>query len=306
MSTHSRHRLGFTLIELLVVIAIIAILAAILFPVFAQARAKARQAVCVSGSRQMGMALSMYLQDNDETTPTVYQDYTHNSVADAFGEIMPYVKNLDVFYCPERNQLGCYSKFGSPGTRTPFHDALNVFSYLATARCVGYGYNWGPQQDFSNTDSEGGLLSNAEITTTQGIYHGKKISQVISPSETFAFGDTNDLPFMTICINSITSYNRPGDKDSSPHLNSSLPHHGLFSMTYCDGHTKSMAWRGGESTDAIAAGWSGTIALPRHREDYGKWCTDPDAIIHTTEDGDYVCKALGLLQESKVTKWFPD
>src|ERR1051326_5185091 len=62
-------RRGFTLIELLVVIAIIAILAAILFPVFAQAREKARQSTCQSNFKQIGMAVMMYLQDNDEMFP---------------------------------------------------------------------------------------------------------------------------------------------------------------------------------------------------------------------------------------------
>src|SRR5690349_1198472 len=61
---------AFTLIELLVVIAIIAILAAILFPVFAQAREKARTAGCLSNEKQIGVALQMYLQDNDEHMPT--------------------------------------------------------------------------------------------------------------------------------------------------------------------------------------------------------------------------------------------
>src|SRR5438270_1344093 len=62
-------RNGFTLIELLVVIAIIAILAAILFPVFAQAREKARAASCLSNTKQIALALYMYVQDYDETTP---------------------------------------------------------------------------------------------------------------------------------------------------------------------------------------------------------------------------------------------
>ena len=65
---HSQRK-GFTLIELLVVIAIIAILAAILFPVFAQARAKARQISCLSNTKQMGTATMMYVQDYDETLP---------------------------------------------------------------------------------------------------------------------------------------------------------------------------------------------------------------------------------------------
>ena len=64
-----RNRRGFTLIELLVVIAIIAILAAILFPVFAQAREKARQTTCLSNMKQMGTAIMMYVQDYDEVTP---------------------------------------------------------------------------------------------------------------------------------------------------------------------------------------------------------------------------------------------
>ena len=70
MLSRHRQREGFTLIELLVVIAIIAILAAILFPVFAQAREKARQTSCTSNLKQQGTAMMMYAQDYDESYPS--------------------------------------------------------------------------------------------------------------------------------------------------------------------------------------------------------------------------------------------
>ena len=95
-------RRGFTLIELLVVIAIIAILAAILFPVFARAREKARQASCQSNLKQMGLAMMMYCQDYDEKYPSVYDDgngYPAGRIIWA-DKIFPYVKNRQLFACP--------------------------------------------------------------------------------------------------------------------------------------------------------------------------------------------------------------
>src|SRR5439155_3215087 len=92
-------RTGFTLIELLVVIAIIAILAAILFPVFAQARSKARQAACLSNAKQIGLACRMYAQDYDEVN-------VPERVAGPKGSLISYrvnlqadVKNKQVFVC---------------------------------------------------------------------------------------------------------------------------------------------------------------------------------------------------------------
>ena len=89
------HRRGFTLIELLVVIAIIAILAAILFPVFARAREKARQASCLSNGKQLGIAFQTYVQDYDET---IILEYGASPTWPS--RIMPYVKNNQVFSCP--------------------------------------------------------------------------------------------------------------------------------------------------------------------------------------------------------------
>ena len=89
-------RTGFTLIELLVVIAIIAILAAILFPVFAQAREKARAASCMSNNKQISLAFSMYKQDYDETYPPAVQVDANNNTIWWEQVVAPYIKGGNV------------------------------------------------------------------------------------------------------------------------------------------------------------------------------------------------------------------
>ncbi len=98
---------GFTLIELLVVIAIIAILAAILFPVFAKAREKAKQAGCQSNLKQIGLAWLMYAQDYDETTCSSLISYPGNPDPHVWPDrlyplelLQPYIKNTQLFICP--------------------------------------------------------------------------------------------------------------------------------------------------------------------------------------------------------------
>lgn len=110
-------RSGFTLIELLVVIAIIAILAAILFPVFTQARAKARQASCLSNMKQIGLSIMQYTQDYDEGyAPAFYGSSASNTWSSWPVIIQPYLRNTQVFICPEEA-----TSFGPiPGTFPPY------------------------------------------------------------------------------------------------------------------------------------------------------------------------------------------
>src|SRR5436305_8541205 len=114
-------RYGFTLIELLVVIAIIAILAAILFPVFAQARERARMTACVSNMRQIGSAVIMYTQDYDETFPYAFFHGNKGGTPDPSyvwkNAIRPYLKSLDVLACPSNPYS--HPIAGHPGNNPP-------------------------------------------------------------------------------------------------------------------------------------------------------------------------------------------
>ncbi|MFP3903313.1 MAG: DUF1559 domain-containing protein [Armatimonadota bacterium] len=117
---------GFTLIELLVVIAIIAILAAILFPVFARAREKARQTSCLSNVKQLGLGFMMYAQDYDETLIPL-RTSSYEGGPTWYQIIQPYIKNEQILVCPsKKNQAVCYGLsfyniaeddgFGTPAT----------------------------------------------------------------------------------------------------------------------------------------------------------------------------------------------
>ncbi|MBU0607245.1 MAG: prepilin-type N-terminal cleavage/methylation domain-containing protein [Armatimonadetes bacterium] len=132
-------RQGFTLIELLVVIAIIAILAAILFPVFAKAREKARVTTCVSNGRQIGLGLRMYLQDYDEVFP-IYHAYQFDPAAWTPGhlgienELEPYIKNRQIWRCPDDH--------GSPWQRIEVPSARNYMeAYGSSYQFSAYAFS---------------------------------------------------------------------------------------------------------------------------------------------------------------------
>ncbi len=104
---------GFTLIELLVVIAIIAILAAILFPVFARAREKARQASCINNLKQLGLAFLQYAQDYDECLPLL-RTYTSAGTIYYPWVLEPYHRNWQLWYCPSRDKSDGVGQYGLP------------------------------------------------------------------------------------------------------------------------------------------------------------------------------------------------
>lgn len=125
---------GFTLIELLVVIAIIAILAAILFPVFAQAREKGRQASCMSNEKQLTLAIIQYQQDYDEAYPVQAIPAAANAYEwqqSWINAVQPYIKSLDVFVCPSDPHT--VPPVGDPNYTGP------LFSYVANG---ALGYDW--------------------------------------------------------------------------------------------------------------------------------------------------------------------
>ena len=131
------NRKGFTLIELLVVIAIIAILAAILFPVFARAREKARQASCQSNLKQLSLAVHMYSQDYDELNAPIANSNVSLGGNGVWWMIIlqPYIKNIQINDCPSANGGGYCANTGGCEAGAPSPDPYRYFG--------GYGANWG-------------------------------------------------------------------------------------------------------------------------------------------------------------------
>ncbi|MFO7946783.1 MAG: DUF1559 domain-containing protein [Armatimonadota bacterium] len=207
---------GFTLIELLVVIAIIAILAAILFPVFARAREKARQSACLNNCKQMGLAFNMYLQDYDETLPFACIRYESAAVRPWHGgsstvhwwpdELFPYVKNHQIFYCPSNGE-----------------DA------------IGYGYN-----------VRLGYYGN-HPTRSGPIYDGVKLADIEYPSQTVCIADRHEGDYPS------SSWYRLWNSSMNNPDRWTTIHNGGLNIVFCDGHAK---WYKPSAAMQVSAGGS--------------------------------------------------
>jgi prepilin-type N-terminal cleavage/methylation domain-containing protein/prepilin-type processing-associated H-X9-DG protein len=233
---HSRRqKSAFTLIELLVVIAIIAILAAILFPVFAQAREKARSISCLSNTKQMGTGILMYVQDYDETFPLAIQ---YNWSTGWAITTQPYIKSYDVYRCP------------SDGARNVKENWMGVgISYGANMNWGGSGSApWGPM---------GAASSWLQYPSPSIAAVGRPADTILLAerynSDCLAVGNKNGNPtnyradFVTgSYLDTITPAQIPNGTRAAaawpngPNGAVSAKHSEMANFVFCDGHSKAM------------------------------------------------------------------
>jgi prepilin-type N-terminal cleavage/methylation domain-containing protein/prepilin-type processing-associated H-X9-DG protein len=204
-------RRGFTLIELLVVIAIIALLAAILFPVFARARENARRTGCQNNLKQIGVGVAQYTQDYDEMM-VPYRNQANGSDTPFHALLQPYVKSTQIFKCPSNSTIS-----GMTGTNTATTVPVPVGpisrSYYGNGNNDGH---WAGPNNGRRAMAEGG--------TTR-------------PIADYAF------PARTILIMETRGKNHPdlwNDGDLTNATNTLFGHLGTTNMLFVDGHVKAM------------------------------------------------------------------
>jgi len=255
----SGRRSGFTLIELLVVIAIIAILAAILFPVFAQAREQARKAACISNMKQTLLGLAMYQQDADECWPQC-MDYHPDSGGTFFywqQVTSPYTKNFDIFHCKNlpRKSVAPYTDptFGYPDYLNSYWGSFGANTNLLALD--GYFRLFGiraPSRGDKDVRSPAstilvfdtwyldwyGAPNHSKMNKTSG--HTWNHSHYI-PSLLNAINMANDQYWSVLVDGEVG----PGPDGTWPIHAATLAtaHNGMGSVGFCDGHVKAMSRR---------------------------------------------------------------
>ena len=288
------NRKAFTLIELLVVIAIIAILAAILFPVFAQARESARRSACLSNVDQIGLAFQMYVQDYDETTPSLWGGYGAGCLPNGTGcsidwweSLLPYTKSVQVYFCPDRNT-------GDPNPNPNTNNFWNAqqLALNPSGRLTGYGYNWGPIHRRG-----GGMLEGQQyLPSGQSYLPGITLASMVAPSQMFAFSDTYDTPRETMDMTFLLcTYGSA--------TNSGLRHNGMFNTSFADGHAKAVKFVGGYMAGGAE---NNEYARPSDTSMVSDYCANPDATI-TNGQGDGLpfpspiqCNQIGAWMDANI------
>lgn len=283
---------AFTLIELLVVIAIIAILAAILFPVFAQAKMAAKKSAALSQVKQIGTAMQLYVADADDVTPHVSSGGTNSMYrTDVWFTMQPYCKNMDIWFSSERTETGCFLNNNNP----------DIVRLNPTGRCNGYGYNWGAQ-----IYAGGGLLQPQQSFTDGGTYQsGIGMTSMDEPANVFAFGDTYDTPRYTIGMYPNSNGGKAWILDTfnvtAQTRQGQFRYNGRMNMSYADGHAKNVQFRGG-----LTAG-VGYVYVPSLERDRLGYCANPDNQLDGSRfgAGNISCRDFVKLPETRGTQWSP-
>ena len=216
---------GFTLIELLVVIAIIAILAAILFPVFAQAREKARQASCLSNTKQMGTALMLYIDDYDETVPPVEDTSIPMwGTTDATYKTYPGAK----WYWTDWLQggEGCWSWMDCI---FPYVKNVNMYECPSNKGKLGYGYNMWLVGGNGHLDVAAQVSWGADPIC---------LAQINNPSELVFVCDTLSYSSYQVAAGIVAPIIVNTDTLNGSSFTQAVRHLGGMNITYCDGHAK--------------------------------------------------------------------
>jgi prepilin-type N-terminal cleavage/methylation domain-containing protein/prepilin-type processing-associated H-X9-DG protein len=201
-------RRGFTLIELLVVIAIIAILAAILFPVFAKAREKARQTSCLANAKQITLGVLMYVQDYDEFLCSYGRGPGYYMPDET---VEPYIKNTQIWLCPSRTSF-LHSTCGN-------HPPETVRG-VRTNRPLSYAYN-----NFTESYGEVNGIAGAQYLGASE----RPLAEVKYPAETIVIGDGVCERFWGVPF--VNNFNNPAVTTYAKHNEGS-------NFGFIDGHAK--------------------------------------------------------------------